>query len=195
MCLTQVAPTGSIRRWKNILGIQASSTRVFATEEGCREYLCQLRWPAGFRCPACGCGKSWPVREVLRQCAGCGHQTSVTAGTILQDTRTPLRLWVPGDVVDDDTEEWRQCSRVAARARTEAIPDRLEWLHKLRSAMVRPGRDLLSGRVEVDESYIGGLEEGLRGRLMEAKGTGCRLSAEASGMQRNRIRPIPRPSS
>ena len=66
---------------------------LFATEEACREYLYRLRWPDGFRCPRCGGGKCWPVRVVLLQCVGCGHQTSVTAGTIFQDTRTSLKLW------------------------------------------------------------------------------------------------------
>src|ERR1039458_10491552 len=66
---------------------------LFATEEACRQYLYRLRWPDGFRCPRCGGGKCWPVRVVLLQCVGCGHQTSVTAGTIFQDTRTSLKLW------------------------------------------------------------------------------------------------------
>jgi Transposase zinc-ribbon domain len=65
----------------------------FATEESCRAYLARLRWPDGFRCPRCDCGKSWPVRGVLLECADCGGQTSVTAGTIFQDTRTPLAVW------------------------------------------------------------------------------------------------------
>jgi uncharacterized protein (DUF983 family) len=67
--------------------------RRFATAEACRAYLVQLRWPEGVRCPHCGGGKLWPVRQVLFQCAACGHQTSVTAGTIFQDTRTPLPTW------------------------------------------------------------------------------------------------------
>ena len=65
----------------------------FSSEERCREYLFKLRWPDGFCCPRCGGNKSWPSRGVLRECAGCGYQCSVTAGTIFQDTRTPLRLW------------------------------------------------------------------------------------------------------
>ena len=65
----------------------------FSSEEACREYLFRRRWPDGFRCPGCGCGKSWPLRKVLLQCAACGRQTSVTAGTIFQDTRSPLPLW------------------------------------------------------------------------------------------------------
>ncbi len=65
----------------------------FATEEACRDYLVRLRWPAGFRCPRCGRDKAWPVRRVLFECAHCGTQRSVTAGTIFQDTRQPLTLW------------------------------------------------------------------------------------------------------
>ena len=65
----------------------------FAGEQACREYLCQLRWPEGFRCPRCGHAKAWAVRTVLLECAGCGHQASATAGTIFQDTRKPLQSW------------------------------------------------------------------------------------------------------
>src|SRR5271157_1292394 len=65
----------------------------FSSEGACREYLFQLRWPQGFRCPRCGDAKAWPLRSVLWQCAGCGRQVSVTAGTIFQDTRTPLTVW------------------------------------------------------------------------------------------------------
>src|SRR6266849_9817537 len=54
----------------------------FRSEEACREYLLQLRWPDGFRCPRCGCRESSPVRTVLLRCRDCRHQTSVTAGTI-----------------------------------------------------------------------------------------------------------------
>lgn len=67
--------------------------RRFAMEAACREYLTQVRWPEGFRCPRCGHGTAWAVRRVWFQCAACGHQTSVTAGTIFQDTRTPLPTW------------------------------------------------------------------------------------------------------
>src|SRR6516225_2405320 len=65
----------------------------FRSEQACREYLFQLRWPEGFRCPRCGSAKAWPLRSVLRQCAGCGRQVSLTAGTVFQDTHTPLTVW------------------------------------------------------------------------------------------------------
>ena len=65
----------------------------FATEQACRDYLFQLRWPEGFRCPSCRFDRFWPVRSVWMQCQRCDHQTSVTAGTIFQDTRKPLVDW------------------------------------------------------------------------------------------------------
>ena len=65
----------------------------FSSETACREYLFKLRWPDGFRCPRCGGAKGWPLRSVLMECGECRYQTSVTAGTIFQDTRKPLALW------------------------------------------------------------------------------------------------------
>ena len=65
----------------------------FSTEEACGEYLFRLRWPDGFCCPRCGGRKSWPKSDVLLQCSACDYQVSVTAGTIFQDTRKPLKLW------------------------------------------------------------------------------------------------------
>jgi ribosomal protein L37AE/L43A len=65
----------------------------FRSERACRDYLFQLRWPDGFRCPHCGAVQTWPLRSVLWQCAACDRQVSVTAGTIFQDTHTPLTVW------------------------------------------------------------------------------------------------------
>jgi hypothetical protein len=66
----------------------------FATEQACRDYLFRLRWPEGFRCPNCGFDRFWLVRSVWMQCRSCDHQTSVTAGTIFQNTRKPLVDWL-----------------------------------------------------------------------------------------------------
>ena len=65
----------------------------FATEQACREYLMQLRWPQGFVCPRCGGRRARPSRRGLLRCGQCDYQASVTAGTIFQDTRLPLRTW------------------------------------------------------------------------------------------------------
>src|SRR3989449_5651752 len=145
---------------RNLTELEAN----FTTEDACRAYLARLRWPTGFRCAHCGSGKAWPVRS-LRECAGCGYQTSVTAGTIFQDTRTPLPVWFRAMwwvTTQKNGASALGLQRVLGLKRYETA-----WtlLHKLRRAMVRPGRDLLTGRVEVDECYIGGLEEGLPGRL------------------------------
>ena len=121
----------------------------FASEQDCREYLFRLRWPDGFRCPGCGGGKSWPLRRGLLQCAACGRQTSVTAGTIFQDTRSPLALWFRAMwwvTTQKNGASALGLQRVLGLNRYETA---WTWLHKMRRAMVRPGRDLLAGRVEV----------------------------------------------
>ena len=101
----------------------------------------------------------------LWECAACGCQTSVTAGTIFQDTRTPLPVWFRAMwwvTTQKNGASALGLQRVLGLKKYETA---WTWLHKLRRAMVRPGRDLLTGRVEVDECYVGGLEEGLPGRL------------------------------
>ena len=159
----------------------------FSSEEACREYLFRLRWPDGFRCPGCGGGKSWPLRKVLLPCAACGRQTSVTAGTIFQDTRTPLPLWFRAMwwvTTQKNGASALGLQRVLGLNRYETA---WTWLHKMRRAMVRPGRDLLAGRVEVDESYLGGLEEGLRGRNLKNKAL-IAVAAQQEGRGIGRIR-------
>ena len=137
----------------------------FSTEEACRAYLARMRWPGGFRCPRCGVGKSWPVRGTLLECAGCGCQTSATAGTIFQDTRTPLPIWFRAMWWVTTQKNGASALGLQRVLGLKSYETAWTWLHKFRRAMVRPGRDLLTGRVEVDECYVGGLEEGLPGRL------------------------------
>ena len=160
--------------------------RNFATEEACRGYLARLRWPAGFHCPRCGAGKAWPVRG-LSECAGCGCQTSVTAGTIFQDTRTPLPVWFRAMWWVTTQKNGASALGLQRVLGLRSYETAWTWLHKLRRAMVRPGRDLLSGRVEVDECYVGGLEEGLPGRLNLKKAL-IVVAAQEDGAGIGRIR-------
>lgn len=158
----------------------------FATEEACRTYLAQLRWPDGFRCPRCLADKAWRVRERW-ECAECGRQTSVTAGTIFQDTRVSLPVWFRAMwwvTAQKNGASALGLQRVLGLKKYETA-----WtmLHKLRRAMVRPGRDLLTGRVEVDECYLGGLEEGLPGRLNVEKALVV-VAAQENGPGIGRIR-------
>jgi hypothetical protein len=145
---------------KNLRELEAN----FSTDEACRAYLARLRWPGGFVCPRCGSAKAWPVRDRW-ECGGCGCQTSVTAGTIFQDTRTSLVVWFRAMWWVTTQKNGASALGLQRVLGLKSYETAWTWLHKLRRAMVRPGRDLLTGRVEVDECYIGGLEEGLPGRL------------------------------
>lgn len=164
----------------------------FGSEEACRDYLFRLRWPDGFQCPRCGREKYWPVREVLLQCRDCGCQTSVTAGTIFQDTRTPLRLWFQAMWWVTTQKNGASALGLQRVLGLKQYQTAWTWLHKLRGAMVRPGRDLLSGWVEVDETYLGGLEEGLHGRKTQTKALIIVAAQEdGRGIGRIRMRLIP----
>ena len=138
--------------------------RRFATEGACREYLFQLRWPEGFVCPRCSHAKAWSASRGRYHCAGCGVQTSVTAGTIFQDTRKPLRVWFRA--IWHVTSQKHGVSALGLQRvlGLRSYETAWTWMHKLRCAMVRPGRDRLSGVVEVDETYYGGEKPGKRGR-------------------------------
>jgi transposase-like protein len=136
----------------------------FASEAACRDYLFQVRWPEGFRCPRCGGGQAWETKRNLYRCCRCDAQVSLTAGTIFQDTHQPLRVWFRA--------LWHATSQkhgVSALGLQRVLGlgsyrTAWTWLHKLRRAMVRPGRDRLWGIVEVDETYVGGEKPGKRGR-------------------------------
>jgi transposase-like protein len=167
---------------RNLTELEAN----FGTEEACRAYLTRLRWPAGFRCPRCGSGTAWPVRD-LWECAGCGCQTSVTAGTIFQDTRTPLPVWFRAMWWLTTQKNGASALGLQRVLGLKSYETAWTWLHKLRRAMVRPGRDLLTGRVEVDECYVGGLEEGLPGRLNLKKAL-IVVAAQEDGPRMGRIR-------
>jgi len=148
----------------------AEFERRFATEAACRAYLVQLRWPDGFRCPRCGQAKGWPVRERgLMQCTACGRQTSVTAGTIFQDTRTPLPVWFRAMWAVTSQKTGISALGLQRELGLRSYKTAWAWLHKLRRAMVRPRRDRLSGRIEVDEAYVGGVHPGRGGRQTETK--------------------------
>lgn len=167
--------------------IQAEFDARFGTEEACRAYLTRLRWPGGFRCPNCGQTKAWPVRSRLFQCAACGRQSSVTAGTIFQDTRTPLAVWFRAMWYVASQKTGTSALGLQQVLGLGSYETAWAWLHKLRRAMVRPGRDRLTGRVEVDETYLGAEEAGMRGRGALTKAL-IVVAAEQAGRSIGRIR-------
>ena len=141
----------------------------FADDAACRDYLAKLRWPEGFRCPICRGPDHWVTARGLRHCRGCGRQTSVTAGTLFADTHLPLRLWF--EALWHVTSQKGGASALGLQRVLGLGSYRTAWnlLHKLRRAMVRPGRDRLQGVVEVDEIFIGGPRPGKRGRGAQGK--------------------------
>lgn len=160
----------------------------FRTEAECRAYLEKIRWPDGFRCPRCEQQPGWPTgRNGLWECANCHHQTTVTAGTILEGTRKPLRVWFLAMwliVSEKNGISAKGLQRQLGFTRYETT---WTWLHKLRRAMVRPGRDLLLGSVEIDETYVGGEAEGKRGRGADKKSIVV-IAVEEAGAGMGRIR-------
>jgi transposase-like protein len=125
--------------------------------------------------------------KVLFQCVGCNYQVSVTAGTIFQDTHKPLTLWFRA--VWSVTSQKTGASALGMQRvlGLGSYQTAWAWLHKLRRAMVRPGRDRLTGRVEVDETYVGGPEEGVPGRAAEEKALVV-IAAQEDGRKIGRIR-------
>lgn len=168
----------------------------FGTEEACADYLFEVRWPKGFRCPRCEGCKAWPVRErFLWQCAACGYQVSVTAGTVFERTRKPLTLWFRAIWWVSVQKNGASALGLQRVLGLGSYPTAWTWLHKLRRAMVRPGRDRLTGRVEVDETYIGGEKPGPRGRGANRKMLVVIAAQESGrGIGRIRMRHITNPS-
>jgi transposase-like protein len=164
----------------------------FATEEDCYNYISSLRWPNGFKCPRCHGDRSWKTQRSLMVCTECGHQTSITAGTIFQGTRKPLRLWF-------HVMWWVMTQKTGASAKNlqhtmgfRRYETAWTWLHKLRRTMIRPGRDRLKGTVEVDETFIGGEEEGAKGRKTVTKAlVVIAVEVEEKKLGRVRFRVIP----
>jgi transposase-like protein len=161
----------------------------FATEAACLDYLAASRWPEGFICPGCGGRRSWVLeRRHLWECAACSLQTSVTAGTVMHRTRTPLRTWFwaaylvathhPGISA-------KQLQRQLGLSRYETA-----WLilQKLRRAMVAPERSPLTREVEIDEFWLGGYEEGLKGSRQRGKKALVGAAIEVRGAGSGRLR-------
>jgi transposase-like protein len=141
----------------------------FPTDTDCLDYLEWLRWPNGFVCPRCGHEVGWRLADGRFWCAGCDRRSSVTAGTIFDRTRTPLTVWFTACWLFATQKDG--VSALSLQRALEISSYQTAWamLHRLRSVLIRPGRERLEGRVEVDETFIGGEEPGLRGGRQRGK--------------------------
>jgi len=146
-----------------------------------------MRWPKGFQCPGCNGGEAWAMADGLWLCRKCRQQVSVTAGTIFQDTKLPLTIWF--QAMWYVTSQKNGGSALGMKRVLGIGSYKTAWsmLHKLRRAMVRPGRERLNGAVEVDETYWGGEETGVIGRKTHKKAI-IIIAAEERGKGIGRIR-------
>ena len=159
----------------------------FHDDAACRAYLESIRWPEGPRCPRCPQAKVWAMKTPFYRCAACGHDFTVTAGTLFADTHLPLRLWFQAMWYVVNQKSGASALGVQRVLGLGSYRTAWNWLHKLRRAMVRPGRDRLSGMVEVDEVYIGGERPGKRGRGAAGKAL-VLIAAQVDGNKIGRIR-------
>lgn len=162
--------------------------KKFATEQACAAFLFKLKWPKGFVCPKCKAGGGWGLARGVVECASCHHQASVRAGTVFHGSRKPLSLWLR--VMFHLTTQKlglsaKNLQRIMGFASYQTA---WTWLHKLRRAMVRSERPKLEGVVEVDEGFVGGLDEGKPGRggdkAIVAAAVEFRAPAEGSRVQK-----------
>jgi len=172
---------------KNIREFQ----RQFATEEACQDYLALSRWPEGYTCPRCAHRLAY--RLVTRrawQCVACRHQVSLTAGTVLHNTKTPLTAWFWAAYLM--TTDKRGISALHLQRQLGLRRYETAWLmlHKLRRAMVNSAREPLRGEVELDDTWVGGPQAGIRGsrQLKGRKAALVLVAVERRGTVSSRVR-------
>jgi transposase-like protein len=137
----------------------------FGTDEACRDYLFRQRWPDGFRCRACGHGEAWALtRRNIYECTVCGQQHSLLKDTIFEQTKTGLAKWFLAIYLVTSSKGGIAAAALQRQLGFGSYQTAWTWLHKIRKAMVRPGRAPLGGRVEADETYLGAAQPGKPGR-------------------------------
>ena len=137
----------------------------FGTDEQCHAYLVQKRWPDGFCCRACGHREAWRLgRRNLYECAACGQQHSLLKGTIFEQTKSGLAKWFLAIYLVTASKGGISAMELKRQMGFGSYQTAWTWLHKIRRAMVRPGRAALTAQIEADETYVGGAEPGKPGR-------------------------------
>ncbi len=137
----------------------------FGTDEQCRAYLFDARWPDGFRCSACGHERAWTDKvRLIDECTACGKQHSLLAGTIFEQTKTGLSRWFLAIFLVTSSKGGISAMELKRQMGFGSYQTAWSWLHKIRRAMVRPDREPLNARVEADETYVGGPRPGKPGR-------------------------------
>jgi len=143
--------------------------RWFASEATCADYLDWLRWPDGFCCPWCAGVTEWMPQTAGHRCGDCGRRVTATSGTVFHNTRTPLSVWFEAAWLMMTSKQGVSALELQRVTGLGSYQTAWAMLHKLRTTMSQEGRDLLTGRVEVDEALYGGFSPGKRGRAPGGK--------------------------
>src|SRR5713101_493107 len=128
----------------------------FGSEDQCHAFLEELRWPDGVECPRC---QSKKISRIAKRrqfdCDGCRYQFSVRVGTVLQDSKLPLWRWFLAVYMMCESRKGVSANQLK---RMLGVSYKTAWYlcHRIRSSMEDEGAALLSGVVEIDETYIGG---------------------------------------
>jgi transposase-like protein len=137
----------------------------FGSDAQCRAYLFAQRWPQGFRCQGCGHGVAWQHRRrLIDECVACGKQHSLLAGTMFEQTKTGLARWFLAIWLVTSSKGGISAMELQRQMGFGSYQTAWSWLHKIRKAMIRPGRQPLAARVEADETLVGGVRPGRPGR-------------------------------
>ena len=177
--------------WRDLPKTAIEFERRFRTEADCRAYWIEARRPRTPACAACGATRVWTIRGGSTfECAACGHQTSLTAGTVLEKTRKPLRVWFRAVFEISSRRNGISAKELQRIMGFGSYETAWTWLHKLRMALVRPAREPLAASVEIDEAFVGGKSLGkalvLVAGATERNLTACRGRRGASP----RVRPL-----
>jgi len=134
---------------------------LFPTEDKCRELLVRLRWPEGPRCPRC----HMPVVELetekqLFYCKDCDYQFSVTAGTVFNDSHLSLVRWFAATLLLCEAKKGMSACQIQRTLGIGSYKTAWYLCHRIRHAMAQTDKPMLAGTVEMDETYIGGKQQG-----------------------------------
>ena len=166
---------------------QIEFEKRFASEKACYQYLFKMKWPEGFVCPKCGHQSYWISAKHIYICRRCESHFSVTAGTIMHDTKKPITYWFKAMWWFTTRKSGLSAVNLQNLLALGCYGTAWAWLHKLRRCTIRNGREKLSGKVEVDEFYLGGKKPGKRGRGSTGKSI-VLAAVERKGRKIGRIR-------
>jgi len=162
--------------WRNFPKTALEFEKRFATEADCRAYWIEARWGGTPSCTKCNSMRVWPERGGnLFECAECGHQTSLTSGTLLQGTRKSFKTWFRAVFEISSRRNGISAKELQRIMGFGSYETAWTWLHKLRVALVRPEREPLSQRVQIDEGFVGGKRGGKSMVLVATETTDGRI--------------------